>query len=556
MAAVAFRPGRTRHTPLFKDKTTDMKKFLFLLLAAVLCTAPLRAQVSFTDIAIPAGEDVLEVSMEDGIYYFRFVADRDGVLNLNVGHSGIIVYSTDVTGEESTLLPSDYQTDGKVFYSSVSRGETYLFKTSILLDPVTMRVYYEGGGQTETPISVSSSYADGDTYTLTGGNLELTFDRRVSVAAHWLCFGDGEQVEIPAADINATLFNQYYYSIVLRNVVSSLVDAGRLAEGDAFTVRLEGIADADDPTLLYGTDGTFELRLVLGAVPATLLSVDPADGSYVSNYYPEGGADNLFTFTFSDELDPASDVDVAVSYGDVEAGTFVEIACAYAIEGNRLVVDLTGNRFPETVTTSRGGEAATVLSFTIRGLCTADGRAISPNYEGAGTSAILAFYTVQKEQVAFYADFSPYAGAPLFGCDEVLIWLSSPVTYSGIRVDWYNVRGGEQSRTFTPGEVPFFWDDAEEGYVAHVPLDGIGFGDRPVTVTVLDAVLVNGDPAAISATFNENVLGISDVTPAVPAVVSLYSTDGRLLRRAPADVVLDGLAPGVYIVGGRKVAVK
>ena len=533
-----------------------MKKLLFLLLTAVLCAAPLRAQVSFTDIAIPAGEEVLEVSMQGGISHFRFVADRDGVLQFNVGHSGIIIYTTDITGEESTLLPSDYQTDGKVYYVAVTRGETYLFKTSILLDPVTMRVYYEGSGQTETPVTVTSSYADGATYTLTGANLELTFDRRVDVAAHWLCYGDGARVEIPADDINATLFNQYYYSIALRNVVSALVDAGSLAEGDAFVVRLEGIADAADPTQLYGTDGTYELRLVLGAVPATLLSIDPADGSYVPNYYPEGGEHNLFTFTFSDELDPAADVDVTVSYGDVEAGTFVETSCAYTIDGNRLVVDLTGNRFPETVTTARGGESATVLSFTIRGLRTADGRSVSPNYEGAGTSAILAFYTVQKEEVTFYVDFTPYAGASLIGCSEVVIWLSAPVTYSGVRVDWLNVRGGEQSRTFTADEVPFVWDDDEEGYVARVPLAGIGFGDRPVTVSVLDAVLSNGDPADISATFNETVAGIAAPTLSGAAVVSVYTADGRLLRRAPAAGATRGLAPGVYIVGGRKVAVR
>ena len=141
-----------------------MKKLLFLLLTAVLCAAPLRAQVQFTDIAIPAGEDVLEVDMKGGIHYFRFTADRDGVLNFNVDHSGIVVYSTDVAGEESTMLPSGYGSDGKVFYTGVKQGDVCYFKTSLLLDPVSMKVYYDGDGSTETPITVSSSYADGATY--------------------------------------------------------------------------------------------------------------------------------------------------------------------------------------------------------------------------------------------------------------------------------------------------------------------------------------------------------------------------------------------------------
>lgn len=533
-----------------------MKKVLFALLAALLCVCPASAQPAFTDIAIPeGGEQAFQLS--SGIGYYRLQADRDGVLRFSVGYNGTIIYSTDEAAEASTMLSAAYEADGRVFSCSVSSGHTYYFMTSVVIEPFTLKVSYAGEGQGSNPITVSSSYADGDVYTLTGSNLELTFDRRVDVAHTWLCYGDGQRAEIPADDINATLFNQYYYSINLRNAVEGLVDGGMLAEGDEFSVVLEGIADAADPSVAYGADGTFAVTLKLGSIPATLVSVSPADGSYIPNYYPEGGEGNLFTFTFSDELDPDAPVTVSVTYGDVEAGTFTSVPCKFTVSGRQVVVDLTGNNLPETVASSRGGEGATLVSFSIGGLRTADGRTVSPNYQGAGTSDILAFFTVQKQEITFYYDVEPFAGSSLAGLDNIMLWLSSPITYSGIRLDWYNARGGLQSRTFAPAEVPFEWDADEEGYVAYVPLAGISYGTSPVTLTVLDAVLANGDPAQVTVQFNTSASAVTGVEAGGgSSVSSLYGIGGTLLRQGSAATLLDGMPKGVYILDGKKVVVR
>ena len=56
----------------------------------------------------------------------------------------------------------------------------------------------------------------------------------------------------------------------------------------------------------------------------------------------------------------------------------------------------------------------------------------------------------------------------------------------------------------------------------------------------------------------DGVLTVATVTSvggvtADEGTVSVYSTDGKLLRdNVTSDRALDGLAPGVYIVGGEK----
>ena len=206
------------------------------------------------------------------------------------------------------------------------------------------------------------------------------------------------------------------------------------------------------------------------------------------------------------------------------------------------------------------GTAATTVSFTLSGLTTTDGRAVQTNYPTAGTSAVLAFYTVQKEEISFIYDFIPQSGSTsLEGYDEIIIWLNNPISYDGVTITWQDARGNERSRTYTPEQVPFEWDDYEEGYLGHVSLAGISYNRSPVTVTVDNAALMNGDPVTITGQFNTG--GTVSVDNAVVdgnpnAVVKVYGIDGTFVKEGPAATVLDGLRKGVYITGGKKVVVK
>lgn len=39
-------------------------------------------------------------------------------------------------------------------------------------------------------------------------------------------------------------------------------------------------------------------------------------------------------------------------------------------------------------------------------------------------------------------------------------------------------------------------------------------------------------------------------------MVDIYRADGEKVRTAPARIAAEGLAPGLYIIGGRKVLIK
>lgn len=535
-----------------------MKRILFAIFTALLGFTGVSAQVRFTPIEFTA-EEPASVELETGINYYTFTAPEDGLVEFNVGWTSTLVYQTDAQGTEDTkvMLAKDADENGYIYRMTVEAGRKYYVSTSIVIDPLTMTVGY---ASEVDAIKLSANYDDGDVFNMIGSNLEITIDRQVSIDRTLVVLPDGSEEDVPADCINAIFVTQYYYTIMLRDLMDYLMDGGKIAVGDKFTIRLEGIADANDPSLIYGEDGSFSVTLELGEMPATLLSISPADGSTIYTYYPEGGEDGFFVFTFSEPLnEDKTGVDVLFSWGDKEAGSYEEYHPDFTIEGSTVTVDIRGIRIPEEVEGSRGMNGNTLVSLAITGLTTADGGGVETNYPNSGSSGIMAFYPVVKEEITFIYDFIPQNGnTSLEGYDEIAIWTNVPVMYDGITLTWFDARGGERSRTFTPEQVPFEWDDYEEGYLAHVSLRGISYNKTPVTVTVDNAYLMNGDPVTITGTFNNTGTGIDGVKAegGAPSTVKVYSLDGRFVREAAPAEALSGLQKGVYIVNGRKLMVK
>lgn len=231
----------------------------------------------------------------------------------------------------------------------------------------------------------------------------------------------------------------------------------------------------------------------------------------------------------------------------------------FTIEGKTVVVDIRGYRFPETVETSRNGEVQTVITMNIKGLTTADGRAILTNNASAGTSGIVVTYPLKKQEISFYYDFLPTEGSSLADCSEIIIWLPEEVgvlTFDKVLLQWLNNRGTLQTKEFKAEDVPFAYDKSYAGYVSHIPLAGVS-KDREVTLTVEGGMLSNGDSVEITGKFNTDPTGIDSVLgDDANAVVKLYTIDGILVKEAPAATVLTGVKKGVYIMNGKKVVVK
>lgn len=415
-------------------------------------------------------------------------------------------------------------------------------------------------------ITLTSNFSDGDTYTVSGSNLELAFDRTVDIDHNWIEYGeetDGvfkTKEEIPAGYINGTYTTQYFYSIELSKFIREMAEDGKLDVGDKFKITLEGIHDANDESVIYGEDGNYSVTLIMGEMPGELVSVTPAQGTTLYTYYPETGDEGLLTFTFTDELNTdKSKVTVDVFYGDSEAGSYGAYNPEFTIEGKTVVVDLRGYRFPESVETSRSGEVQTVITMNIKGLTTTDGRAIITNNASAGTSGVVVTYPLKKQEISFYYDFLPTEGSSLADCSEIIIWLPEEVgviTFDKVLLQWLNNRGTLQTKEFKAEEVPFAYDKSYAGYVSHIPLAGVS-KDREVTLTVEGGMLSNGDSIEITGKFNTNPTGIDSVLGEdANAVVKLYTIDGILVKEAPAATVLTGVKKGVYIMNGKKVVVK
>lgn len=542
-----------------------MKRLIFTFFSLILCLTGIHA-ISFTPIVINDPSEKVSVTFADGINYFQITAIENNTLHFNVGYYGVMFYESNALGEQGNLLSMNYDAEGKkVFSCEVEAGKTYYFMTSPVVETSDVIIYY-GSGEQSIPISVTSNLSDGETYYISGTNLELAFDRIVNVQHNWIEYGENSdgtyrlKEEIPAGYVNGILTTQYYYNIELSKLIREMTDAGKLKSGDKFKITLEGISDANDDSVIYGEDGNYSITLVLGEMPGSLVSVDPEEGTTLYTYYPEDGEDGQLTFTFSDNLnEDVSKVSVVVSYGDTEAGSYVTFNPDFTIEGNTVVVDLRGYRFPETVNSSRGDAVNTSITVSISGLTTADGRDVITNNASAGSDAIIVVYPMKKQEINFYSDFIPTEGSSLDGYDEIIVWLPEEVgsiSFSKIQLQWLNNRGSIQTKDFMPEDVPFVYEAAYAGYVSHVPLAGVS-RDREITLVVEDAMLSNGDSVEITGKFNSNPTGIDAVLGVdADAPVKLYSIDGVLVKEAPAASVLTGVKKGVYIMNGKKVVVK
>ena len=540
---------------ILKLNIETMKKLLFTLVAALMCVMQAQAQ-DFTEVVMDDSGRA-ELELHTGQNYFQHTAVRSGELRINVGFYGTIFYQCERDGVAfDSPLPLSRTDAGNEYKITVEEGRTYYFTTSSVTETHTATFYYSDG---DNSIQISSNYEDGAVVSTTDRNLELTFDRAVTCTPYVAC-GDNPREEIPSSYINSIFGSgQYFYSITLSQLIGYLIDGGKLNVGDSFTITLEDITDTNNPDLIYGDDGTYSITFELGEMPATLVGVDPADGSTIYTYYPVDGEEGLVTFTFSDPISTDTrGFNVTVSYGDMEAGSYTVFNPPYTVSGNDVIVDIRGIRFPETVSGGRGGSTGqpTMVSLSLSGLTTADGRPVSTNYPNAGTSAVLAFFTVVKQEISFIYDFMPQSGTdePLDNYDEILIWLNNPIMYDGITQTWYNARGQQMSRTLTPERVPFEWDDLYEGYVAHVPVSDISYNNSPVTLTVDNAYLMNGDPVTITGTFNNvGSAGITSVTAdGDGGGTEVYTVGGTLVRKGAASQALDGLPQGLYIVNGKK----
>lgn len=549
-----------------------MKKTLFFLFAALMSFVSMSAQeqrpVDNNMIELASVDDEATFTFNADVHAFTFQAIEDGIIEFHVGWSSVMIYSTDRAFTEATKVMLNKQADseGNFYFWEVEKGKTYYFSTSVLTDPVEIKVRYGTG---DPGILIEANYEDNSLYSVTGRDLELTVDRQVSVAKYVVIYGDDNiEEEIPADYIQANYAMSYYITIMLGGLTDYLMDGGKITYGDKFTIRLEGIADANDPSTIYGEDGVIQRTFTLGEKPATVTNISPASGSEMYTYYPTDGEDGVVTFTFSDPLDEtAEDVTCKVVYGDMEAGSYAELTVPFAISGNTVTVDLRGITFPENVAGGRGGSSLqqTNISITIRNLKTVDGREVQTNSEGSGISAVVASYRIVKQEIQYAVFWDPDQSNTLIfrENDHVTCYITQPIHFDGVTMTYWNGSGRELSKTLTlednPEYLTYGYDEDMGAYAIYISLNGVSFYNQGVTISLNNASLMNGDEIQVSTHYEgSRTSGIDAVVTGgdADAVVKVYAIDGTFVKEGAAGTVLQGLPKGLYIVGGKKVVVK
>ena len=549
-----------------------MKKTLFFLFAALMSFVSMSAQeqrpVDNNMIELASVDDEATFTFNANVHAFTFQAIEDGIIEFHVGWSSVMIYSTDRAFTEATKVMLNKQADseGNFYFWEVEKGKTYYFSTSVLTDPVEIKVRYGTG---DPGILIEANYEDNSLYSVTGRDLELTVDRQVSVAKYVVIYGDDNiEEEIPADYIQANYAMSYYITIMLGGLTDYLMDGGKITYGDKFTIRLEGIADANDPSTIYGEDGVIQRTFTLGEKPATVTNINPASGSEMYTYYPTDGEDGVVTFTFSDPLDEtAEDVTCKVVYGDMEAGSYAELTVPFAISGNTVTVDLRGITFPENVAGGRGGSSLqqTNISITIRNLKTVDGREVQTNSEGSGISAVVASYRIVKQEIQYAVFWDPDQSNTLIfrENDHVTCYITQPIHFDGVTMTYWNGSGRELSKTLTlednPEYLTYGYDEDMGAYAIYISLNGVSFYNQGVTISLNNASLMNGDEIQVSTHYEgSRTSGIDAVVTGgdADAVVKVYAVDGTFVKEGAAGTVLQGLPKGLYIVGGKKVVVK
>lgn len=546
-----------------------MKRLLFTLLSIVLLAGGASAQISWKEIVITDVDEPTTVTFTTGgANYLEFTAVATGVVSFEMGWSGIRLYYSDVTGAQGDNVPakSDASTDYATIYQlQVEEGQTYRLTTSSVIQAWTANVYY-GEGESQVDLSMTSSYNDGDKYSVIDKNLELVFNLPISVENVMIAYGEQPDgtfaVERPvnSSDYNGTYTTQYFFVVELNKIIEPMIEENDIRPGEKFRITVNGIQSQGSDPQIYGEDGTYSVTLELDEMPVQVTDINPANGSTLYTFYPEGGDAGLITFTFDAELDPdpmanggTRPISVTCSYGDPESGSGATHNLPYTIEGNTLTADIRGIRFPETVSTSRGGEQPTSITLNLKGLRSVDGRDVRTNYVGAGTTAVMAIYPLEKDQIQFYYDSDPQGGS-LQGYNEVLLWLSAPLlSFDNITYSWETSRG---TRTMVYGsdEIEFTYDEMMGGYTAYVPLDGVSKA-VPVTMTLVGGTLMNGDAANLEILFDPTT-GIDDVTVDGDEVVKVYTIGGTLVKECKLSEAANGLAKGVYIINNKKYVVK
>jgi len=329
----------------------------------------------------------------------------------------------------------------------------------------------------------------GSAYSINMENITFRFDRAVTVEAAGIETAAGTfAIE---NGFNSDAFYHLYYCPIAE-LVKGLLQNGQLKAGERFTVRLDGVKDAADPSVQFGTDGTVSVSFVAAALPVRYLGAVPADNSVLKSYYAPGDDAAKVVLSFDGEVSTCDKA--CFRYGDLDDGFMRTVDVPYTIEGERLVVDLGGVKLDKASLNDY-----TAILLIVGPIRSADGELVESNVQGAPGSVMLNYDIEQETASPVYGGFDSgdIDGASIEG------WVSAGVAFDFVRFAF--TLGGQPAAVDLPADRVRTEAAPEEGYpdavTLTVPLDGFGFDAGTVAVSLVNATDAEGKALTIEGTY-------------------------------------------------------
>lgn len=522
-----------------------IKYLLTTLLALFMATVPAAAKedVDYGELELDKDYTFPNFAGATG----TFTVPKDGMLVVSSTCSDFVTPFKDAEHSQRHDYTFSYDGKGGNYYDmKVAKGEKIYFYIRFSMNAGSFRLTMDE----DVTLSATTKPEAGSVYTPSGGaQISVDFNKAVSTDGCEIQVGE-HIVPVTPVKYGATfVFN-------ITNEVYELMKEGKLAAGDPFTLRLKNVRLKSDESVIYGTDGTFEVQFIASKKPVALVKSEVFNGGNFLSFWPAGSEAAKLHLTFDGALLQSQDLEkdkifALLSYGmnegtDSELYTeklpiiFTETTATVDFSGKlRRPIDMlpSGNVYPKAM-------------IKLHGLRDSEGNYVYSAASGAvGTFSFSVPY--EEIKVEFTPDFVPAANSSIKETNEIEIWTTdfSKLRFTGIRFSGLTTEGEKVEELVK--DFRLVEDTEYEGAGSvFVKVEAMKALSN-VTVALNELTTDDGidHSSEFCVTYNTATTGIEDIV--TKADKTLYTLTGirvnKPTKRLPA---------GVYVVGGKKIMVK
>lgn len=404
--------------------------------------------------------------------YYEVTAD--GTLKITSSSSGVQPHA--YKDEAHTMEYSCTNTvvgNSNYIQFSVSKGDVVWVGNGFNLDNAKFTLSFLATGQMEEIKLSNSSPVQNQHFDVsnTGGQVSLMFNMPIDCGKAYVIYNGVSYV----ASTRISGANPNIMSIVISDVLTTILDEGKAVGGETFEVKLTGLCEADNPNNKFDKTGELLMSYIMPARQPHVVKDGLATGTLLSWFSPNKEA-GVYSITFDQPIAPAkpNPLNPAIGYavlsqGNIEASEepgvyYIEyIPYTLSEDGLTITVDFRGvqrnkqSTLPNYVPNEQRGEGE-ITSFILKleGLKGVNGEYVYTTAAGSVGSYTYTMPWIDLSVLETYqvnTEITPSQGTIKAG-DVIEIWMDKPqnITFTDITI------GGKKAEYTVE-------DDPDEGVV-------------------------------------------------------------------------------------------